>query len=109
MPCGAAAEKIEKATGVALTPVSEEADVASTLGKVTSGNADAGLVYVTDVASAGPKVQGVGFPEATKATTNYPIAVVANAPQADLATAFQKLVTSAAGRKALGAAGFGTP
>lgn len=109
VPCGAAAEKIEKATGVALTPVSEEADVASTLGKVTSGNADAGLVYVTDVASAGPKVQGVGFPEATKATTNYPIAVVANAPQADLATAFQKLVTSAAGRKALGAAGFGTP
>ena len=46
-----------------------------TLGKVTSGDADAGLVYVTDVAAAGPQVQGVDFPEAEKATTNYPIAI----------------------------------
>ena len=52
VPCGAATEKIEKATGVTLTPVSEEADVKSTLGKVISGDADAGLVYVTDVSSA---------------------------------------------------------
>ena len=75
VPCGAAAEKIEKATGVTLRPVSEEADVKSTLGKVTSGDADAGLVYVTDVSAAGDSVQGVSFPEANQATTNYPIAV----------------------------------
>ncbi|HVH21969.1 MAG TPA: molybdate ABC transporter substrate-binding protein, partial [Pseudonocardia sp.] len=72
VPCGAAAEKIEKATGVTLTPVSEEPDVKSTLGKVSSGDADAGLVYVTDVAAAGTTVQGVSFPEADQATTNYP-------------------------------------
>ena len=64
VPCGAAAAKIEQATGVTLTPVSEEPDVKSTLGKVTSGDADAGLVYVTDVAAAGTSVQGVSFPEA---------------------------------------------
>lgn len=109
VPCGAAADKIEKATGVTLTPVSEEPDVKSTVGKVASGDADAGLVYVTDVKAAGAKVQGVAFPESSQATTNYPIAAVRSAPQAALATAFQDLVTGEAGKKALGAAGFGTP
>ena len=76
MPCGAAAEKIEKATGVTLKPVSEEPDVKSALSKVTTGDADAGLVYVTDVTAAKGQVQGVSFPEAVQAVTNYPIAVL---------------------------------
>lgn len=109
VPCGAAAEKIEKATGVTLTPVSEEPDVKSTLGKVTSGDADAGLVYVTDVTSAKDTVQGVPFPEAQQAVTNYPIATLKDAPQAELAGAFQELVTGEAGQKALEAVGFGAP
>ncbi len=107
VPCGAAVVKIEKATGVTLTPVSEETDVKSTLGKVISGDADAGLVYVTDVRSAGAAVQGVTFPESAQAKTDYPIAVVKGAPQSALATAFLALVMGEAGQKALGAAGFG--
>jgi len=107
VPCGAAAEKIEKATGVTLSPVSEEADVKSTLGKVTSGDADAGLVYVTDVAAAGDGVQGVSFPEANQATSNYPITVLKNAPQAQLAQQFVDLVTGSDGQQALKEAGFG--
>jgi molybdate transport system substrate-binding protein len=107
VPCGAAVDKIEKATGVTLKPVSEEADVKSTLGKVTSGDADAGLVYVTDVAAAKGQVQGVSFPEANQATTPYPIAVLKNAPQAELARQFEALVTGDAGQKELHAAGFG--
>jgi molybdate transport system substrate-binding protein len=107
VPCGAAADKIEEATGVTLKPVSEEADVKSALGKVTSGDADAGLVYVTDVAAAKGQVQGVSFPEAKQATTNYPIAVLRNAPQAELARQFEDLVTGEAGEKQLQAAGFG--
>ena len=107
VPCGAAAEKIEKATGVTLSPVSEEADVKSTLGKVTSGDADAGLVYVTDVASAGDDVQGVSFPEADQAITNYPITVLKDAPQAQLAQQFVDVVTGDEGQQALKAAGFG--
>ena len=74
VPCGAAAEKIEKSTGVTLSPVSEEPDVKSTLGKVTSGDADAGLVYVTDVPAAGAGVRGRHVPGGSQATTNYPIA-----------------------------------
>jgi molybdate transport system substrate-binding protein len=107
VPCGAAAEKIEKATGVTLSPVSEEADVKSTLGKVTSGDADAGLVYVTDVAAAKGSVQGVSFPEADQAATTYPITVLKDAPQAQLAQQFVDVVTGDEGRQVLGAAGFG--
>jgi molybdate transport system substrate-binding protein len=107
VPCGAAAAKIEQATGVDIAPVSEEADVKSTLGKVTSGDADAGLVYVTDVKAAGAAVQGVSFPEASRATTNYPIVVVEDAPQAELAQQFADLVTGADGQRALAEAGFG--
>jgi molybdate transport system substrate-binding protein len=109
VPCGAAAEKIEQATGVTLSPVSEEPDVKSTLGKVTTGNADAGLVYATDVKAAGDDVQGIEFPEAAQAVNEYPIAVITEAPSADLARAFQGLVTGAEGRAVLGSAGFGSP
>ena len=59
VPCGSAAEKVEKATGVQLNPVSEESQVTDVLGKVTSGQADAGLVYVTDAQGAGDKVTAV--------------------------------------------------
>lgn len=109
VPCGAAEQKVEKATGVTLKPVSQESDVKSVLSKVASGDADAGLVYVTDVASSAGTVQGVDFPESAQAKTNYPIAVVKSSKQADLAGAFLTLVSSDAGRKALGAVGFGTP
>jgi molybdate transport system substrate-binding protein len=109
VPCGAAAQKVETSTGVDIKPVSEETDVKNVLGKVTTGNADAGLVYVTDVAAAGSQVQGVNFPEAEQATTNYPIATLKNAPQPQLAQAFVSLVTGEQGHEALQSAGFGTP
>jgi molybdate transport system substrate-binding protein len=106
-PCGAAVERIEAATGVTLTPVSEEPDVRGALGRITTGNADAGLVYATDVLAAGAAVTGVPFPEAGEAVTAYPIAVLADAPQPALAQAFAVLVTGPDGRAVLGAAGFG--
>ncbi len=109
VPCGAAVEKIEQAAGVTLSPVSEEPDVKSTLGKVTTGNADAGLVYATDVGAAGDDVQGVEFPEAAQAVNDYPIAMIADASAADLGRAFQEFVTGSEGRAVLGSAGFGSP
>jgi molybdate transport system substrate-binding protein len=109
VPCGAAEQKIEKATGTALKPVSQESDVKSVLSKVETGDADAGLVYVTDVNSAGDEVQGVNFPEASQASTNYPIAVLKNAPAGDLANQFLTTVTGAQGQKALEQAGFAKP
>ncbi|MGE0298607.1 molybdate ABC transporter substrate-binding protein [Pseudonocardia sp.] len=109
VPCGAATEKIEQSTGVTLTPVSEEPDVKSTLAKVTTGNADAGVVYATDVIDAGAAVQGVPFPEAQDAVNEYPIAALTNAPQPEEATKFVDFVLSEQGKKVFEAAGFGTP
>lgn len=109
VPCGAAEIKVEQATGIDVKPVSEEPDVKSTLGKVTTGDADAGLVYVTDVIDAKGTVTGVSFPESKKALNDYPIVVVKDAKQAELAGMFVELVRSEAGRKVLTAAGFGTP
>jgi len=109
VPCGSAAEKIEKATGVTLSPVSEESDVKSVLGKVSTGNADAGLVYVTDVRAAGDSVEGVDFPESAQAVNNYPITALTSASQPELARSFVELVTGEFGRKTLQDAGFGTP
>ena len=72
VPCGAAEQKIEKATGTALKPVSQESDVKSVLSKVETGDADAGLVYVTDVNSAGDKVQGVELPRGVAGVDQLP-------------------------------------
>jgi molybdate transport system substrate-binding protein len=109
VPCGAAEVKLETTTKIDIKPVSEETDVKSVLSKVSTGNADAGLVYVTDVNAAKGTVQGVNFPEASQARTNYPIAVVKNAPQADLAQKWIDLVKGSTGTQVLSAQGFGQP
>ncbi|MDY7527455.1 MULTISPECIES: molybdate ABC transporter substrate-binding protein [unclassified Cryobacterium] len=109
VPCGTATTTIEKATGVTLMPVSEENAVTDVLGKVSSGEADAGLVYVTDIAGAGTSVLGIPFPESGSAVNSYPIGVVATSPHRDLGTLFADFVTGPTGQKVLTAAGFGTP
>lgn len=107
VPCGAAVKSIEQETGTELSPVSEEPSVTDVLGKVTSGEADAGLVYVTDAQSAGAKVEEVRFPEAAKAVNTYPIAAVRGARNRPTAAAFVEFVLGAEGQAALAAAGFG--
>ena len=109
VPCGAATRKIEQDTGVTLRPASEEPDVKAVLGKVTDGEADAGLVYVSDVRSAGDAVTGVDFPEAAGAVNRYPVAPVRNGPNPELAARFVELVLGEDGRRVLAGAGFGAP
>ncbi|MBF4571223.1 molybdate ABC transporter substrate-binding protein [Herbiconiux sp. VKM Ac-1786] len=109
VPCGAAAETLEKAAGVTIPAVSEESSVTDVLGKVTSGEADAGLVYVTDVVAAGDAVEGIDIAESAEAVNTYPIAPVAGAQNPAAARAFVELVTGSAGRDVLAAAGFGAP
>lgn len=109
VPCGNATKEVERSTGVQLKPASEETDVKAVLHKVGAGEADAGLVYVTDVNSAENKVQGVPFPESAKGINAYPIAVVKDSPQRELARQFVDLVRGAGGRAALNKVGFRTP
>ena len=109
VPCGSAAHTVENATGLKIKPVSEEQSVTDVLGKVTSGEADAGLVYVTDVKSAGNTVRGVTFPESAEAANTYPIAALKGSKDDQLAKAFADYVVSAEGQAVLAAAGFAKP
>ncbi|MEV3901090.1 molybdate ABC transporter substrate-binding protein [Mycobacterium sp. NPDC050551] len=109
VPCGSATEKVERATGVTLTPVSEESAVTDVLGKVTSGQADAGLVYVTDATAARDEVTAIPFPEAGEAVNTYPITVLEDSANTAAAQAFIDLVTGPTGQQALAAAGFAAP
>lgn len=110
VPCGVATENAEKASGTTLSPVSEENSVTDVLGKVESGQADAGLVYITDIQGAArDKVEGVDFPQAAEAVNTYPIAAVGGPDRQDLADAFVESVLSERGQAVLDQAGFGAP
>ncbi|MFI5778413.1 molybdate ABC transporter substrate-binding protein [Nocardia sp. NPDC051570] len=109
VPCGSATQKVSSAAHIPLKPVSEESAVTDVLAKVTSGEADAGLVYVTDASGAGNKVTTVAFPESSGAVNTYPIAAVADSKHAQLAHDFETLITGPDGRAALATAGFGAP
>ena len=109
VPCGAAAEGVADEAGIELKPVSEEQSVTDVLNKVTTGEADAGLVYVTDVQAAGDAVKGITFPESEAVVNTYPIATVADSARPELAQDFVDLVTSVQGQEVLEEAGFGQP
>lgn len=109
VPCGAAAIDAMEAFGTVITPVTQEEDVRAVLTKVELGEVDAGLVYATDVVSAGDRVLGIGFPESEEAVNEYPVGVLATTADAEFAAAWVELVLSEAGAEVLTTAGFGTP
>ncbi|MGY4718796.1 molybdate ABC transporter substrate-binding protein [Naumannella huperziae] len=109
VPCGAASVTVEEAAGIDIAPVSEEQSVTDVLNKVASGEADAGLVYRTDVSAASDRVAGVEFPESSAAVNVYPIARVGTSGQPDLADAFIAHVTGPDGQRVLADAGFARP
>lgn len=106
VPCGTAAEQVFDTAGVAAVPDTLEEDVRAALTKVELDEVDAALVYASDVAAAGDAVEGIDFPEADDAVNEYPICVLAAAPNPDAAQAFVDLVLSDEGQAALEAAGF---
>lgn len=108
VPCGRAARTVGADAGVELAPVSEEESVSGVLTKVASGEADAGLVYVTDVEAAGDAVEGISFPEAADAVNHYPIVAVDGSGADELAQAWIDLVLGD-GQATLREAGFGAP
>lgn len=109
VPCGAAAQQVAQAAGVELAPDSEEQSVTDVLGKVVSGEADAGLVYVTDVVAAQDDVRGIVVEGADAVVNTYPIAPLADSFHPELAEAFVDLVLGDEGQRVLADAGFGRP
>lgn len=109
VPCGKFAEQILTGAKLAVTPVSYEQDVKSVVTKVTSGEVDAGIVYVTDGLAAGSHATTIKIPTALNAIAVYPAAAVKASANLATAKAFVTFVASAAGEKLLKARGFLPP
>ncbi|WP_299021822.1 molybdate ABC transporter substrate-binding protein [uncultured Dietzia sp.] len=106
VPCGASALALARAAGVALRPVSEESGATDVRGKVASGEADAGIAYVTDATAAGDRVERVEIAGAQVHPNRYAVAAL---ERTELARGFVDAVTGAEGRAVLGSFGFGPP
>jgi len=109
VPCGAAAQKVFQAANITPNVASYEQDVKGVLTKVAAGELDAGLVYRTDVKSAGDKVKGIEFPEAAAAINDYPIVALTTAANPAAAAAWVEFVTGPQARQILQDAGFQLP
>lgn len=109
VPCGVTAAKVFANARLTVNPVTQEVDVKAVLTKVSLGEVDAGVVYVTDLRAAGAKVKGIQIPTAVNASTEYPIATLTKAPNKATAQAFTDYVLSADGAGVLAAAGFAKP
>jgi molybdate transport system substrate-binding protein len=108
-PCGEVAARILKKAGVTAEPASYGEKVTAVLDTVELGEADAGMVYVTDAQAAGDKVHTIDIPADLNVVTPYYIAPVKGSANADLASQWIALVSSQAGQDALKEAGFGPP
>jgi molybdate transport system substrate-binding protein len=109
VPAGKYAKQILDRAGVSVRPVSREDNVKAVVTKVSLGEADAGIVYVTDVTAGGDKVEGVDIPEEQNVVATYPIATVKASKAQDKAQAFMDLVRSDLGQQVLENHGFLPP
>lgn len=106
VPAGKYALQALATAGVKVTPKSLETDVASVVSKIELGEADAAIVYATDVQAAGSKVQGVPIPTGQNVIATYPIVAVKGTKNAAVATAFIAYLISANGQSTLATFGF---
>lgn len=109
VPCGDFARQAFALAGVVPAVDTYEPDVRALITKIEVGELDAGITYVTDVASAGGSVAGVDIPIDQNVVAEYPIAALANAPHGDIAEAFVAFVLSDVGEAILAEYGFSSP
>lgn len=109
VPAGRYARKILDRAGVTVQPRSEPTDVRQVLTPVRLGEADAGIVYLTDIADAGEAVQAVPIPTAQNVVATYPVAAVEEGPHRTAATGFCDWLRSRTAQRVLHEHGFGKP
>ncbi len=109
VPAGRYARQALERAGVEVQAASLESDVRAALWKVRLGEADAAIVYASDVLAAGDAVTAVPIAPEEKVIATYPIAVLAGAPDPDAARAFVSFVESVEGQAVLGRHGFSPP
>jgi molybdate transport system substrate-binding protein len=106
VPCGKyGAEALSKA-GVKAQPKSLETNVKGVVTKVTSGEADAGIGYVTDAKAAAASASGVDIPDAQNVIAEYPMAVLKQSANSNLAYAWLDYILSSEGQAVLAKYGF---
>jgi molybdate transport system substrate-binding protein len=106
VPAGKYSLQALATAGVKVTPKSLETSVTAVISKIELGEADAGIVYTTDVTAAGNKVQGVQIPAANNVIATYPMVAVKGTKNADVANAFINYVLSSTGQSTLASFGF---
>jgi molybdate transport system substrate-binding protein len=106
VPAGKYSLQALATAGVKVTPKSLETSVSAVISKIELGEADAGIVYTTDIKAAGSKVQGVEIPAANNVIATYPIVMVKGAKSSDVANAFIDYVLSSTGQSTLASFGF---
>jgi len=109
VPCGDFAREALAKAGVEPSIDTNEPDVRALLTKLGGDELDAGIVYVTDVTSAGDLVEGIDIPVEDNVVADYPIAELAEAPNPDGAAAFVDFVLSDEGKVILTSFGFTVP
>jgi molybdate transport system substrate-binding protein len=105
VPCGKLADQVLADAGVSIALASRAKSVKATLTLVELGEADAAIVYVTDVEASGD-VDGIEIPDDQNVVASYPIALLADAPDPDAAREFVRFVRSAEGQRSLRRFGF---
>ncbi len=111
VPCGKYAARILRSAHVTIDPtkVSRALDVKGTLAAVTTGDADAAIVYVTDAKTAGAEVDTVPIPDGRNAIASYPIATLSASGDIATSRAFIDYVLSSRGQSTLKSFGFLPP
>ena len=109
VPCGQVGDEMLARAGVVPAPDTLEPDVRAVLTRLRLDEADAGLVYLTDVAAAPGEVEGIEVPADLRVRTEYPALVLPDAPHPEAAAAYVRLLRGPVGREALRAAGFELP
>lgn len=107
VPCGAASHKLLDRDGVAITPASEEQSVTAVLTKVAAGEADAGLIYRSDVLRSEGGVDGIEIAGSNEAAGSYLIAPLSGSASPEAALAFAELMNSTEAQQLFEKLGFG--
>ncbi|MFD6415517.1 molybdate ABC transporter substrate-binding protein [Streptomyces sp. NPDC060194] len=109
VPVGRYSKQILDAQKITVKPVSQEPNVRAVLSKVELGEADAGLVYRTDAATATDEVEAVAIPDDQNAIASYPAATLKSSENSEAADAFVKWLSTPEAQKILTDAGFQQP
>ena len=109
VPCGKYGAQALAKAGVKAQPKSLEANVKAVVTKVTSGEVDAGIGYVTDAQAAAASADGVTIDDQYNVVAEYPMAVLKQSKNANLAYAFLDYVLGPDAQKILAKYGFTAP